>query len=352
MNFTTKNRSEVSRADWDAAVLAAGHDGFYFALSGWLDGIIHINQWGFKDYSVAVYKDHQICAIVPLQFSERDNALLSTAWGWCGPVFLDKSKKLTAFVYDYIDDLASSLKVKSVRLGMQGCVGPSLNSKGINPWIPFGYTDTSSHTQIINLQNKSAEDLWMDLSQTARQTIKKAEQSCIVELVDWRDHLENYYHLHKLTYQKSKLQPHPHDYFQMISNLSKENHKLFALMNKQGGVLAYHNDLHYNKAAWYHTAVSSDEGNKLGGHYLLTWHAIQYAKSAGCQLYEVGEVVFDEKNKKATQISFFKTRFGGELHRLYRGERQYVPQPQKEALLQVIRSSRKLIGTLKRSSNV
>jgi hypothetical protein len=344
MNFLIKNRSEISRENWDKAVEASADEGYYFARSAWLDGINAIKQWGFIDYSFAVYSNNRIYALVPLQWDEKNRCLLSTAWGLTAPIFVDKSKRLHHFVYEYIDELAKYLKVNSVKLGMHGCfeANNKESSKGINPWVAFGFNDISSHTQVISFQNKSIDNLWMGLSQTARHTIKKAENNGYVEIVDWKDRLDHYYHLHKLTYQKSNLNPHPYEYFKMISNLSKDNHKLFAFSNKEGNVLAYHNDLHYQNTACYHTAASSEEGNALGAHYLLTWHAINFAQRTDCRFYEVGEVIFDDKYQKAKQISLFKSRFGGDLNRLYRAEKKYTHNPKKDAFFELLRSAKKL----------
>ena len=336
MSYIIRLKSEINALEWDSLVAAAGQGG-YFALTPWLNGVESIGKWNLKDYSFAVLNNNRFCAVVPLHWDEKNKSLLSSGWGWSGPIFLESSKKLSNLVFDYIDGLALSLKAKSVKLGMQGVVGELLNNNGINPWVYYGYNDISSHTQILKLQNKTVDELWMDLSQTARQTIKKAEKSCYVELVDWKEHLENYYALHKLTYQKSKLQPHPFAYFNLITNLSKDNHKLFAVFNQNKEVLAYHNDLYYKKTVFYHTASSSDYGNTIGAHYLLTWNAIKFAKENNCEFYEFGEVVFDN-NTKAQQISFFKTRFGGELYRLYRAEKKYIPSPKKDAFIKCLRS--------------
>jgi len=246
------------------------------------------------------------------------------------------------------------LYAEKVMLGIQGTVGISLckNSNGINPWIHYGYNDVSSHTQIIDFLNKTQDELWGALSQTARQLIKKAEKKCIVEEVDWKDHLDRYYELHKITYAKSKLLPHPYEYFQLIASLPSENHKLFAAFNQNGQVIAYHNDLYFKGNVWYHTAASSDEGTKESVHYLLTWTAIKSAYITGCQHYEVGEVFFGESTEKIKKISFFKTRFGGKSYRLYRGEKIYIHQPHKKALAQVFKSLRELINTFRGHANV
>lgn len=348
MNLTLKHRSEITSKLWDDFVLSHC-DATYFGTVEWLEGILSIQKWQLEDYSFGVFWDGKLVATVPMQWSPLTKSLMCSGWGWCPPLISVDNEKLTKFVFQEIDRLAERLKACDTKLGSFGHVstnGSNLTQRGLSPALFYGFSDISSCTQIISLKDLSEEDLLKGLSQTARHTIRKAENNLRVERVTWRDHLDSYYKLHTTTYEQSQLPPHPFRYFEMISELAPENHKLFAAFNKEENVVAYHNDLHFKSAAFYHTATSSFEGNKQGAHYLLTWSAIAYARKKGCSVYEMGEIPLGTKVQKHETLGFFKTRFGGSPHRMLRFQKCYNWTPRLTAFKECIRSMQNFLNKM------
>jgi lipid II:glycine glycyltransferase (peptidoglycan interpeptide bridge formation enzyme) len=167
----------------------------------------------------------------------------------------------------------------------------------------------------------------------------------MIKQVSWQEHLIRYYELHKWTCKQSNIAPHSFQYFELISRLSPENHKLFAAFNQDNVPVAYHNDLCFKENVFYHTAASSEEGNSKHAHYLLTWSSILSAHSEFYKNYEIGEICFGNVSKKHKQISFFKTRFGGELHRFFRADKEYEYLSRINILKKILKSTLDLACT-------
>jgi hypothetical protein len=88
-----------------------------------------------------------------------------------------------------------------------------------------------------------------------------------------------------------------------------------------GKPVAFHNDARFKNAAMYHTGCSETLHLRSGINYLLFWEAICGEKVDGLLWYESGEVFPAAKLGKEKGLTDFKSKFGGELHRVFRGEK-------------------------------
>ena len=348
MSFAQQYRHQISSKIWDEFVLSHP-DSTYFGTTGWLDGILSVQEWGLIDYSFGVFADGKLVAVLPLQWNPRSRSLLSSGWGGCFPLIGIENRKIEKFIFQAIESIAECLGATTVQVGSLGHVsisGSSMVKRGLFPALRHGFTDMSSYAQVIDLRVDSQDILFKNLSETARQIVRKAEKQLRIELVSWKEHLDDYYNLHKITYRQSNILPYPFRYFEMIADCPIENHKLFAAFDENGKIVAYHNDLYFKKNVLYHTASSSPAGNKLGAHYLLTWQAIMNAYQTGCQHYEIGEIPLLTKETKSANIGFFKTRFGGDLYRMLRFQRAYTWNPKIDALKVCGRSMRSFLSII------
>ena len=254
--------------------------------------------------------------------------------------------------------------VKSLALG---------NCRTLGNWRGFG-PDTwpllPSKTLHLDL-TKSEEDLWENLNQDARYSIRKAEKQLSAvryqisaisrQLSPPPQNSKRTTNNQQLTINNSL--PYLKTFYNLLKTTGRSKHfytpkwqdlKLKAeCFNKKAWlVLAYHRRLPadllaeasaevgspepegkesdsgkfglsslagcllltHDRVAYYHHAANSPEGRKLLAGYLVLWEAIKLAKSLGCHTFDF-EGIYDERFPKATRdwkgFTNFKKKFGG-----------------------------------------
>ena len=169
--------------------------------------------------------------------------------------------------------------------------------------------------------------LWRGLSETARQTVRKAAKAGVtVEQADWVTAVDKYYSIHQENYRRTGVTPHPKTYFSGIAQkMAPLGHSVLWLARNAGGEpIAYHNDMHFKEAAWYHTGCSTAAALNCGANYLLFWRAMLGAKITGRRWYDCGEIFPRGSDAKRDGLTLFKTRFGGAPRRFCKAGQDYV----------------------------
>lgn len=198
-------------------------DGWPFALTSWLRLIIAVGEWQLEDYSFAVFDGPELCAVVPMQLDRRNRALGMTGWGGCGPVIGDsmsgRRDLVRAAAIQVVDQTAAKVGASIAHLSIPPVTASALgNSRGVNPFAFCGFEDCSGIAQVIDLSPDEAT-LWRGLSDTARQTARKAEKSGIVIVqANWAEMLDSYYAVHQENYRRTGVMPHPKSYFSGIAH--------------------------------------------------------------------------------------------------------------------------------------
>jgi len=141
--------------------------------------------------------------------------------------------------------------------------------------------------------------------------------------------VEAYYDVHKETYLRTGVQPHPKAYFEGIARQSTQHHLLWVGFDPLGKPVSFHNDARFQHSSLYHTGCSETAHMNSGINYLLFWEAIVGAKADSCRWYEIGEAFLSAAEGKDKGLNGFKSKFGGELHRFFRGE-LFIEPAQKE----------------------
>jgi hypothetical protein len=328
--------ASVPSETWNA-VVTSSPDGWPFALTNWRNVILSVEEWQLQDHSFAIAEDGQLRAVVPLQLDRRSRTLGMTGWGGCGPIVAagieEGARSATiAAVIVAVDRIAGETGARSLHFSIPPVTRSAIeNAPDGNPLSFLGLRDMSGVAQVIGL---SADEpaLWRGLSETARQTVRKAEKAgVIVEQADWLAVVNDYYRIHAENYRRTGVEPHPKAYFSGIAReMARAGHSVLWVARTAGGEpIAFHNDMHFGAGAWYHTGCSAAAALDNGANYLLFWRAMLGAKAAGRRWYDCGEIFPQGGSTKQNGLTMFKTRFGGQPHRFLKAARDYAPAKQR-----------------------
>ncbi len=175
----------------------------------------------------------------------------------------------------------------------------------------YMHAELTSQLDITN----SEEALLANMRKTTRYEIRKAEKIGI-KITTSRDEelIKEFYDLQLETARRQKFVPFSYKYFSEQFKVFFEADKaLLYTATFENNILAQAFIIFYNNEAVYHYAVSTDEGRKYPGAYLLQWEVIKEAKRRGMKRYNFwGVAPVEEKNHRFSGISVFKRGFGGE----------------------------------------
>lgn len=311
---------------WDD-VVRRSDAGWMWSQSFWQSIITSMPEWGFGDRSFAVSDGSRIVAVMPLQVT-RDGRLASTAFGSGGPAVIPEiapahRDKILRALFGHVRDIAREENVAKIEVTISSLSEASLgNQRGINPLIYHGFTDVSTQDRLVDL-GVTDEALWGGLSADARQAVKRAREAGYqARKEDWRQVLDEYYATHVQTYTRTGVTPHPKSYFSAIAvEVAARGHAvLWVVRAPDGQPVAFHNDARYKNTSLYWTGCSVQDHLEAGINYLAFWEAMLGAKRDGCRWYGVGEVFPGEQAGKLKGLTVFKSKFGGALHRSFKGE--------------------------------
>ncbi len=325
--------NQIKAREWDEIVYHS-EDGWVFSLAEWLEMVTLV--WNMQQLSFAVRENGKLVAIMPLHWISAGKRLSSSGWGHGGPVIAAGAsravrQRLWEACWARARDIAAQFCAERITVVISPICQSSLkNGWGVNPLVEVGFTDVSTHTRIIDLL-QSEEDLWFGMAKDARQKIKQARSAGYsARRCSWREMVDEYYRVHIETYQRTGVQSHPKSYFEGIAAQPDSHHILWVGFSPDGSPVAFHNDARFSSSELYHTGCSETAHLKSGVNYLLFWEAVLAAKADGCAWYETGEAFPNAAEGKDKGLTDFKGKFGGELHRLFRGE-LIMPQPEPES---------------------
>ena len=324
-----EERTEIAPQEWDAAV-EASDDTWLFHTARWIEATASV--WPLENRYFVARKNDRIVGGFPLQVAPggrrpwvRPRAY-STMMGTGGPFAArDLAGKGRMHVLAALSDAVLQFGRKR-RLAAVDCILPPLaagnlrNIRGVNPMVLLGWEDTSTHTRIVDLTRPESE-LESVLGEARRKMKRAKAEGYTVQRTDWKNSLDDYYRVHVETYRRTGVPPHPKAYFEAIAEKfgSSGQAVLWVCRTSTGEPVAYHNSARFGEGAVYWTGCSRTGCGEAGVNYLLCWRAILGAQQDGYRFYEVGESFPNTSDRKLKGLSEFKSKFGGELFRLFRG---------------------------------
>lgn len=314
-------------AEWDRTVHGSP-DGWVFGLSGWQRLILAVERWALRDHSFALRENGELAAVMPLQFNPASRLMTSSGWGGTGPIISGtRSGKVRERTLGLMLEHARELAREAGATMLDFVTSPVTQSSlalrwGVNPFLSYGFRDVSQVSQVIDLSG-SDEQLRAALSDKTKSTMRRALNDGIeIREVSWADYLDDYYDAHTETYQRTGVPPHPRAYFAGIAGeIAPQGHAvLLAAFDRGGKAIGFNNTARFGGGAFYHTGCSRRAALDNGTNHLLLWTSILAARKAGCRWFDVGPVDPGSEDPKVRGLTLFKTRFGGEPHRLIRSE--------------------------------
>jgi SAM-dependent methyltransferase len=318
-------RRDAGQAEWNRVVYSSP-DAWVWATWEWQELIGRVPRWQLEDVGFGVTGGSALVAVVPLHWIAPDRRLSGSGFGLTAPTIIDapegQRRRYTEFIFRETNAVAERLGARRLEFALSPVSRSALaNQWGVNPFVHYGFADESGHTRVLNLK-ASEDELLNGLSRDARQQLRKATAAgYTARSVAWPEWLDEYYRLHCETYTRTGVQPHQREYFAGIAEyLAPLGHSvLTGAFAPDGRAVAFHNTARLGSSGMYHTGCSAEEALGCGANYLVFWEALRNAKSTECEWYELGEVFPGHTNGKTFGLSVFKSKFGGDLRRSFRG---------------------------------
>jgi len=334
--------------EWDDVVIHSD-DTWLFHMFHWLK--LTEEVWGFRRYSIFLKHEKQIIGVLPLQAYRDRNILKSSIMGLGGAALIrdlpDKlRKKALKVMYEYVESFARDNDFPRVEVYLPSlCETKARNKFQVNPLIDHYYEDTSTQTWVVDLK-LSEEEIFKNFADDARRTIKKAlELGCTIKKVTSIEGIDRYYEVHCETYKRTGVEPHPKEYFVGLYEMicKKKHATIWEAVNKDGISVAFEIIGLFNNNALYWSGCSRTDYLNSGINYLLQYHSMMWARKQGARWYETGEAFPNARDGKLKGLNTFKKKFGGQMHRLFRGRLMLNVEEDRTMLQDWFRATANLI---------
>lgn len=318
------NLSKDTKLKWDT-VVENSDDAWMYHQSDWVDFTAEV--WGCEPLNFMTELDGNIVAVFPLHRARGDNQLLSTVMGTGGPAIRHgvspaMRQKILDANFEQVESIAKSVGAPSISIALPVLSKSALNSRwGVNPLVNYHYEDASTHSWVIDL-HLPLEEIYDRLSRNAKREINQAKKAgYTIRLLKSAAEMDRYYQIHCETYARTGIKPHPKAYFDGIyANMVVPGHARVWVAEKDGEIVGATNIGTFKKTANYWTTCCLNDHYQNGVYYQLLWHAIESAKNEGYQWFDCAEAFPNARGGKIKGLSDYKSKFGGELHRYFKGK--------------------------------
>ncbi|MFP4408073.1 MAG: lipid II:glycine glycyltransferase FemX [Spirochaetaceae bacterium] len=183
-------------------------------------------------------------------------------------------------------------------------------------------TDVQPPDTVLLSLNRSEEQLLSEMKSKTRYNIRLAAKKGVrVELGDWKEDLDSWLELYRVTAERDRIAIHRPEYYRSLFGLAEaEDPRELSLSL----YLAYHEKEllagiivgRFREAAYYLYGASANEKRNLMPAYALQWRAIQDAREGGAGSYDLfGIPPAEEPAHPMHGLYRFKVGFGGSIVR-------------------------------------
>jgi peptidoglycan pentaglycine glycine transferase (the first glycine) len=307
----------VQEADiWDALVCASPWNAF---PQSWNWGVFQetrgaaIRRFVLKEQGVPL----AVCQL--LQYKRSFG--MSYWVGVRGPVFLPVAKGREREIFHAFLTQLTGVDFPGYTLFFR--FEPMLSADIGKNIMPIRMVRTSARspaaTRVLSLQ-KTEEELLKEMHSKTRYNIRVAQKHGVtVRVGDRAGDIEHFLDLTKETSERDAFTPHGDAYLRATyESLVASGMSRLRFAEKDGKILAANMEIVYGDTLTYLHGASSSHERQAMAPYLLHWEAIQAAKQAGLEHYDLWgcnpELTSSYYYKKSWEgISRFKQGWGGEL---------------------------------------
>ena len=313
-------------------------------LLHWLDfEKLYSEDHFIDDLSFILLLDNKPVCICPLYleifdeqnvFSWKDNGGYLPAPISKNNIAQKLRKKIDRQCFTLIDELAQENNVAKTMF----MVDPLSEIFSFNRLVQYGYTDSSSNTNILSLDTNK-ENIWAGLRKSYKSLINNGKEYYNIELFDHKNQNPEAHNIYREFHHKAsgRITRENKTWGIQYEMLKNDNAVLIGIKDKSRFV-AFSYFFHLNNNAYY--ASSSDDPeyqNSIPLEHCIIWKAIEYYSQRGFNSLEMGRQLysrqlFDHPSQKDLSISFFKSGFGGEVFSLFRGIKYYDNKLMKKEL--------------------
>lgn len=281
-------------------------------LQSWYWGEFH-EALG-KDFErIGFYRDNTLIGVMlaVIESARRGKYLTVPA----GPIINWEDKSLVSAAFAEMKNIALLNKCVFIRIRPQLLENETsqqiFKANGARDAQMHLHAELTSRLAIT----KSEEELLMQMRKSTRYEIRKAEKTGVtIETSQNAKDVKQFYEYQLDTAKRQKFVPFSYNFFLEQFKVFFAADKAFLYTAKyEGKILAQAFIIFYGNEAVYHYGVSTEEGRRYPGAYLIQWEAIKEAKRRGMKYYNFWGVAAEEdKQHRFYTISIFKRGFGGE----------------------------------------
>lgn len=227
---------------------------------------------------------------------------------------VQRPKNITSQDIAQIEEIAQKRRISFIKI--EPSLTQNLQILESAGYFPNGSPLCPPSTIFIDL-TKTSQELWEDLSQSCKYSIKRAQREGAK--VDFfispsEENIAKFYKIHSATGKQKGFYVQSLADIQKKVDLFKEKAILATVSSSSGEVTGANLYLGFGETVWYMHGGTTTQGRKSKNGYELYWQSILYLKSLGYRWLDL-EGVDDGRYPVFTKnwggLSHFKEKFGG-----------------------------------------
>lgn len=301
-----------SVAQWEEFLIAQNYSPF---LQSWTMGDVY-DSIGEVPIRLVIEEGASIAAVCQaIVVDAKRGKHLSVLYGPVLGAMSDERLAISVLI-DELKNIAKEKDCSFIR------VSPFMSCEHASMFHELGFRPAplhqlAEHVWLLNLRNKTEEEILMNMRKTTRNLIRRAEkEGVVVKASDdpVRD-LPIFFELYDETRKRHGFVPYSKKFIEaQVKNFSSKGECVFYIARYNGEPVSASIHMIYGGETSYHHGASTHKYPKIPASYLLQWRAIQDAIKRGDHIYNFWGIAPEGIAKHPFRgVTTFKTGFGGEL---------------------------------------